>query len=373
MREEKVEQMVRESLERHAHEADVDVPVADRARAAAGRTPSAGRLLLVAAAVAAIAVGGVAIAQTGGGDGGGPAQPTKSNAPVAVDVPADWRTEAWRGVEVKVPPTWGWGGAPVEDGTLLDCGIGSARAASDLGRPSAAYVGRPVYLTDACTTIDAANRPAPAAPYVWLGAPLEPGTVKLSGYTEETVEVGGTTVTVATDDAELRAQILGSARPIPADAACAPELDAPPTASGVGDEGLGPPLGMTVCTYREDDGRLRLATTAEFDAEATERLLRAVHRAPHARCTAPRDSGEVAVIEARGEDKFGAAGSVNTQRLVVHLGGECPQVNQGEGWPDKKLTRAIVQEWTVGAVPVTLHGPADETGEFAGLFIGILG
>lgn len=365
MRDDQVEQAVRDSLERHAREADIDAPVAERAKAAAGGGPGTPRLLLVAAAVIAVVAGGVVVAQTRGGDGGDPVQPAP---PAVVDAPADWRTESWHGVEVKVPPKWGWGGAPVDqDDAPLDCGVGSA------GEPPKPYVGRPVYLTDACQTFDPNKRPTPDFPYVWLGAPLIPGKVQLGQYVEETVEVAGTTVTVATDDPGLRAQILDTVRPAPAKAACAPELDKPPAPHVGGKEGLGPALGMTVCTYRKDGERLQLATAAEFGAAATRRLLRAAKRAPHTRCTTPRDSAEIVVIEARGTDKFGPEGSVNTERLVVHLGGECPQIVPGERSQARVLTRASVQEWAVGAVPVTLHGPADETGEFAGMFIGILG
>ena len=60
------------------------------------------------------------------------------------------------------------------------------------------WVGRPVMLSDDCL---GRPFPAPTAPYVWLGADLAPGTVDVGdGYVQETVEVDGTTLTVAARD-----------------------------------------------------------------------------------------------------------------------------------------------------------------------------
>src|SRR3546814_15859649 len=59
------------------------------------------------------------------------------------------------------------------------------------------------------------NNPAaepPQAPYVWLGADVEPGTIDAgNGFTQETIEVNGSTVTVATQDESIRRRILDSA------------------------------------------------------------------------------------------------------------------------------------------------------------------
>lgn len=360
MREDQVEAAVRESLERHGREADVDVPVAERARAAADRGPGAGRLLLVAAAVVAVVAGGVAIAQTRGGDGDSPTGPKEP--PAAADAPADWRTEAWRGVEVKVPPEWGWGGAPVEqNGGPLDCGVGPA------GEARKPYVGRSVYLTDACQTAGE-ERPEPEVAYVWLGAPLGPGTVRLGDYTEETVEVGGTTVTVATADPELRAQILATAKARPADAECASEMSAPPSAA-LPAEGIGASRSMLMCTYDNDEGDWQLTSSMALGENAANRFRREFDRAPSATCQ-PTDPHELAVIRIAGDDNFGS-GQLE-QLWVVRLG-ECSSITLAGKPVTKRLTRGNVEPWAVRSVPVTLTGPTDYDPALNGFFIGLLG
>lgn len=364
MREDQVEAAVRESLERHAREADVDVPVAERARAAADRGPGAGRLLLAAAAVIAVVAGGVAIAQTGGDDSpAGPKQP-----PTVADAPTDWRTEAWRGVEVKVPREYGWGGAPVEG--LLDCDSGPARAPDgsrvELTDPMP-YVGRSVMLSDACSTIRR-DRPEPPAPYVWLGAPLPPGEVRMGEYVEETIELGGTTVTVATDDPELRAQILATAKARPADAECASELSAPPS-EALPAEGIGMSRSMQVCTYDNDEGKWRLASSMALGEEAANRFVRGFDRAPDATCQ-PADPHELAVIRIAGDDNFGSG---QLEQLWVARLGECSSITLVGEPVVKRLTRGNVEPWAVRSVPVTMTGPIDYDPALNGFFIGLLG
>lgn len=123
--------------------------------------------------------------------------------PVAAPPTEGWRTEVWGGVAIDVPPGWEWGTAPIELSGPALCGVHEA------DRP---YVGRPIADSDVCATVDQLG--TPTAPYVWLGAPLEPGVEDLgSGWRRETVEAEGATVTVASDDAGLRRAVLESARP----------------------------------------------------------------------------------------------------------------------------------------------------------------
>lgn len=369
MREDQVEAAVRESLERHSREADVDEPVAERARAAADRGPGAGRLLLVAAAVVAVVAGGVAIAQTRGGGGDSPTGPKEP--PTAADVPADWRTEAWHGVEVKVPPTWGWGAALVAlDGDPADCGAGVARTAD--GKPATPddaipYVGRSVMLSDACSMVD--RRAEPTAPYVWLGAPLAKGEVQLGDFVEETVEVAGATVTVATEDPALRAQILATAKARPADAECASEMSAPPSATLAAAEGIGASRSMLVCTYVQHDDGWQLTSTMALGERAAGRFVSEFDRAPSATCQ-PTETRELAVIRISGDDNFGS-GQLERQ-WVVRLG-ECSTITLSSKPGTKRLTRGNVAPWAVRSVPVTLTGPTAYDPELSGFFIGLLG
>ncbi len=115
--------------------------------------------------------------------------------------PDGWRTEQWHDLAVDVPAHWGYGAAPMR---LVD----DTNICGDL--PDGPYVGRPVHGPDMCWAGD--RLPGASAPYVWLGADVEPGTVALgNGTVQETVEVAGTTLTVAADD-PLRRRILASAR-----------------------------------------------------------------------------------------------------------------------------------------------------------------
>lgn len=377
MRDELVEQAVRESLERQALDADVDVPVVERARAAADGGPSAGRLLLVAAAVIAVVAGGVAIAQTrSGGDVADPTRP-KPTPTAAADIPITWRTEAWHGAEVKVPPEWGWGGAPVEE--MLNCDSGPARAADgssvELSDP-VPYVGRSVMLSDACTMMSRRTRPDPDAPYVWLGAPLPAGKVQMGKYVEETVEVGGTTVTVATDDPELRAQILSTARPVGADVECRPSTDEIIEAAGPGStEGLGAVLGASMCAYKKDGDGWSLAAAQTLTPAAGQRFQRAVAKAPAAPLCKDDDVHEFVTVHLTGEDQFSSDHRKLDAVYVVKLG-VCSGValdSLGNDATANRLTRANVQSWAVGPVPVTLTGPTHYDPQLAKFFIGMLG
>ena len=52
----------------------------------------------------------------------------------------------------------------------------------------------------------------PEQPYLWFDAPVDIGTVDLAGgWTQQTVAVNGSRITVATDDDASRRQILASA------------------------------------------------------------------------------------------------------------------------------------------------------------------
>jgi hypothetical protein len=111
------------------------------------------------------------------------------------------------------------------------------------------YVGRPVMLSDAC---QGPPFGAPEAPYVWLGAAVEPGTEELGdGYTQETVEAFGTTLTVASQDPTLRRAVLESAR---ATTACEARLPSRPAVIAMPTEGLAPVHAAQVCAYQAGEG-----------------------------------------------------------------------------------------------------------------------
>ncbi len=172
------------------------------------------------------------------------ADPT-SPEPTPVD---EWRAEAWRGVQVRVPADWAVGGSPQSDGGsagMIQCG---GVVDEDLNPVEGVpYVGRPVSMTDMCLGLDQDDLPEPTASYVWLDSPLEAGEETWdNGFTSETVEVGGQHVSVATDDAVLRAEILASVEEVETDAYGCPQSgrDVPPSG---GAEGR--PDRLAICVY----------------------------------------------------------------------------------------------------------------------------
>jgi hypothetical protein len=270
-----LEQAFRDGLQRAAERAEVGVPLAERAHAGA-RTRRRRRWAVVGAVTAVVAVaGGLAIVRTGADPdhAGGHTATQPSFAPVT-----EWRAESWHGLTVDVPADWGWGTAPirfkqkdVEDHPFL-CGEPGAEVAVGGGRPAAPrrdtpWVGRPIMLSDMCGYEPGAS---PSAPYVWLGADLEPGTVDLGdGYTQETVEAYGTTLTVASQDPALRQHVLDSAR---ATTDCDAQLASRPAVAGMPTEGLDPVHSAQVCAYQKGKAGYDLVYATTLDQATAQRL-----------------------------------------------------------------------------------------------------
>ena len=273
-----LEEAFRAGLQRRADDVDTTVSVVPAARAAVRRRRRRRVVAgLAATGVAAAMVTAVVVRDDGHAPG------TKDPDGVAVDpgpaepLPSQWRTETWHGMSVDVPADWGWGVAPTsmsfEPEEQYLCGGPGALVDSD-GRSrvnpveTLPWVGRPNMASDLCMQ---SARPDARAAYVWLGAAIEPGTVDAgNGYTQETVDVAGTTLTVATQDAELRERIISSAGPT--DSGCAPSLASAPTVEMMLTEGLRDPSSAQVCAYRKEEGastwELVYATTLDA-AQAT--------------------------------------------------------------------------------------------------------
>ncbi len=276
-----LERLMRAGLERRAGAVDTTAPVAARA-ATATRRRRRGRTAagVAALAVAAVAVTGVVVDRSG----------APGSSPGVTDqvhdepIPTTWRTEYWHDLQVDVPADWGWGGAPAPgyggDGPLA-CGAvdmvgpnGEQLRQEDRTMP---YVGRPIAQTDMCAV--GIEDETPQAPYVWLGAAVEPGTVELGdGYVRETREVNGSTVTVAAQSVELRRRILDSAT---GGETCFSELEQKPVPTqSPGAEGSAAlqPESLTVCAYREDEqtGSLDLAYATVLDRAHARELVDAV-------------------------------------------------------------------------------------------------
>jgi hypothetical protein len=218
------------------------------------------------------------------------------------------------------------------------------------------WVGRPVMLSDLCLSGDYRN---PVAPYVWLGAALPPGTVDVgSGFTQETVEVEGTTLTVATDDSGLRRRILDSARSAEE---CEPRLGSAPAVESMLTEGLRDARSAQVCAYRREEGaaswELVYATT--LDAAAASAYHRQVYDGGIE--SSPdfcEESGDERVlITLTGDDPYGS--EEVSQATVVDPA--CREVSGSPGMVSPLSDRGM-DAWSRNGVTAVLHA-----------FIGMLG
>lgn len=391
MDERELERMMKEGLERRA--ASVDESAAGEivvaARAGSPRRPwrNTAVMGLAAASVAGIALATLVLDDDDIRSGG---RDTDAVGDPATDVPVTaWRTEYWHDIQVDVPADWAWGGAPVrdtvgrDDGSdprLLDCGAmayispkdvkyvnGEVTASGEVrylnGDATIPYVGRPVYMTDACAVVGLGETRPPSAPYVWLGVSLEPGTVDVGGgYTQETIEVNGSTVTVATRDDALREKILDSAT---GGETCISEYDGVPTIQAVPREGVPEVTGMTVCAYGEStDGKAELTYVTHVDAAATRRFQEAVSRTPAVDC-AGGQVHEWVVLTVEG------AGGLRQEHLVQL--GECSGIQLLPGDDLIELTDETVAPWAVDGIPAYVTGPYGGKGLTGAFFKGMLG
>jgi len=375
-----LERMLKEGLEQRAATVDEsaagDIVTSARAGSARRSWRNTAVIGLAAASVAGVAVATLVLddddIRSGGRDAIG--DPT-SGVPVT-----SWRTEYWHDIQVDVPADWGWGGAPLPDsasredggeGRLLDCGAsafvgpnGERFLNSD---PSVPYVGRPVYMTDVCSVVgssDGMPDAPPSAPYVWLGVRIEPGTVDVgNGYTQETIEVNGSTVTVATKDAQLREQILATAQ---GGETCLSEYDQAPTLQVVPREGIPEPTGMTVCAYGQqfDGGPAELTYVTHVGAAAARHFQEAVSRTPAVDC-ASRKAHEWVLLTVEG------AGGLRQEHLVQM--GECSGIQLLPGEDLTELTEETVAPWAVDGIPAYVTGPYGGKGLTGGFFKGMLG
>lgn len=279
-------------------------------------------------------------------------------------LPTQWRTEFWRDVQVDVPADWGFGGAPIGDGSGTNACWPTAMVSAtgeDLregeGRP---YVGRPIALTDLCAPYPFEGPLAgpPDAPYVWLGAAIEPGSVELGDdWVQETREVNGSTVTVASDDPALRERMLGSAT---GGERCFSELE-----PGVrydpdwaGDD-------PTVCAYATADGLQRLTYATVLDDADADAFLDAFAAAP----TFDADGFRCDVGGVESESVLLAIGGDEYRVLLDGMG--CPRIVG----PDRavELTPDLVRPWAGNGIPAVVHGPTGGKGAMIDSFIGQLG
>ena len=286
-------------------------------------------------------------------------------------------------MRVDVPADWGYGGAP-QAGTPETVACGAVAMVSATGErlpredPTMPYVGRPIAQTDLCEVYPwiGPNDVPPQAPYVWLGAAVEPGTLDLGdGWVQETVDVNGSRLTVATRDAGLRERILDSAG---GGETCMSEVDTrgatfPRVPAGDAQDAEDAET-LTVCAYRADEGPDAAATAglvyaARLDGPAVRDYLDALDAAgaPEDQCpNADIVEAEWAVLE------LGDSDGTVVRRDIVHL--VCPGIDVDgatlDGFRVVELTPDLVEPWAVGGVPAVLYGPTGGKGAMIDSFIG---
>ena len=377
-----LERLMKEGLERRADAVDESTVGELVASARMGSARRSWRATAVVG-LAAASVAGIAFATVALNDDDTTLERTPPSDRTAVDpVPQDWRLEAWHGVTVRVPADWAWGGAPMRnhidpeaggDDRLLACGTAGYVGADGKrllnGDDSLPYVGRPVYMTDVCQIVGLREEPPPAAPYVWLGSPIKVGTVDLGGgYTQETIEVAGETVTVATGDVSLRAQILSTAKPAPTgDTDCPTSFSGRPEIVAVPREGIEDPVAITVCAYQRegDDGPVSLHYSTRV-GETAARAFKAAVSSPAGAdpgCASPEWEWVLLKVE--------GAGGVRQDHLV-HFG-ECPGIELIPGGPPVGLTDETVAPWAVDGIPAYVTGPPVGSRRIGSFFKGMLG
>lgn len=376
----RLEELMRAGLRSRAGDADTSAPVLTRALAArrGGRVRGVAVVGLVAASVAAVVVTGSVLGERGPGG----QVPPADESGLASEAPGDggWRTEYWADLQVDVPADWAYGGAPMGEGADRYACFAEAMVSASGGRLAGKsplpYVGRPIALTDVCQAYPFIGPDAgtPDAPYVWLGAAVEPGTEDLGdGWVQQTVDVNGSTLTVATDDESLRKRILGSAR---GGETCFSELDVQEPIPGEDVAGgPGAATSLQVCTYRRWDESATtagLTYAATLGESATSRYVEAIADggSPRDQCpTVDLVEDEWVLLELRD-----AAGRL-VGRHVVHF--VCPGIDPSaeglSGVRTVELSPEMVRPWAVGGVPAVVYGPSGGKGAMLDAFIGLQG
>ncbi|MFD1948448.1 hypothetical protein [Nocardioides aestuarii] len=281
-----------------------------------------------------------------------PSATATASATASADPEPAWRAEYWHDVAVEVPGDWWFGSAPLrlpQAGDVdLYCGWGATYSpAGDRAGPREAmrvqpgYVGRPVPLDDTCENV-AQSASVPVEPYLWFDSPFPIGVRRLAeGWVEQTWELEGTRMTVATTDDEVRRHVVGSA--VGGATCLANRGDLLDPSSEVvppeDEEDL-------VCAYRRERGEAWLTYATPLDRERAQRFVAAFDAAPDQDLPAGR------ACDLGGDDEWvvvQVAGTAYVVRPQLH---GCPHV-QGDG-RTVGLTEALVEPWSTGGVPAVL-------------------
>lgn len=273
-------------------------------------------------------------------------------------LPTQWRTELWGGVSVDVPADWAYGGAPMAMGSdTVACWAGAMVSASgtqvrDGDARSVPYVGRPIALTDVCQAYPfiGPDSDPPSAPSVWVGADIEIGVHELGdGWVRETIAAAGTTVTVTSDDPDLRERIMGSVGGL---GTCTSSLPGPTRVHDMLIEGYGRPRSLEVCVYRRSEsGELELAYGSVLGTQRARAFAEAVGRAePREMECGDEPPFEWVTLQMTGTSYPNApVGVGGTQDMVIGCG--VVEVGPGQTY---ELDRGVLEAIRVEGLPAVL-------------------
>ena len=269
----------------------------------------------------------------------------------SVHAPADWRYESYDGVQVQVPATWGYGGAPLHadflHGRLAACGANQASVLSSADTATyvtsaTPFVGRPSKMTDACVPWGS-DGSTPTGTAVWFDSPLPVGVKNVGAVLAETRAVGGQHVTVFAGESALRRQILGTAEVVDVDAnGCPTRAVQVPTAGPASST----PTSLSVCVYSQDTGTTALMWSGHLDSRAAQTYADALRQAGH--------SGHACMSVPTGRwVALGLHGDGGTRWDVVDL--RCGAIERPVG--TVPLTPATVRDWARDGVTAYAVAP----------------
>lgn len=257
MAESRLEQALRRTLAGRAEDAEGYGEFAAGARAEARRRRRTRRTVTGMVAGIAVLVGvWVTHPFRSGTDTASP-DPPPSPGVERPDVDmSGWRVESYHGVQLRVPPNWGWGGIPSRSTQgITYCGVGAYAYPTPEGTAfeedrAMPYVGRGGYtLTDYC--LSGPRRSSVEHPFVWFDSYADEGSAELpNGFRRVTVDVAGVRVSVAHDHPDKLAAIVGSIQQVDQDSNGCPAWDRLPDRWGSLDnvEHL---RYVGVCVYRQ--------------------------------------------------------------------------------------------------------------------------
>jgi hypothetical protein len=288
----------------------------------------------------------------------------------SVTAPSAWRAESYDGVQVRVPDTWGWGGAPLRSDIfgghrLGACGANQAAVLSPSDHSSyissaTPFVGRPAKMSERCLTWGS-DGVMPSGDAVWFDSPMAVGVKPLGAVLAETRAVGDQHVTVFSGDPALRRQILGTAQQVEVDANGCPTRAVQRPVSGASAPA---PASMSVCVYSQDTGTAVLLWSALKDSASARAYVQAFAAAgPGGRTSCPvTPQGEWVALGIR--DSRGGAERWD----VLDLG--CARLI-GRG-TEAALTVADVAPWAGGGTTAYVGLPRGLDGGLAPYFRGAL-